>query len=58
MELSELRPFPLYVFWEGEPVKLKPFDLEAITWAERFFLFNGENGFYRMDRKQRFLTRS
>jgi hypothetical protein len=49
-DLSELNPFPVYVIWEEEAIELKPFDLRAITWSERFFYYEGENGFDRMDR--------
>jgi hypothetical protein len=49
-DLSELNPYPVYVIWEEEAIELKPFDLRAITWAERFFYYEGENGFDRMNR--------
>lgn len=49
MKLSELNPFPIYINWEGTYVKLKPFSLRAITWAERFFFMDGIDGYERMN---------
>lgn len=49
MNLSELSPYPVFIDWEGQAIKLKPFDLRAITWAERFFFKDGQNGFERMN---------
>jgi len=49
MNLEDLSPLKVFIGWEGESIKLKPFNLRAIVWAERFF-FNGEkNGFERMN---------
>ena len=49
MILSDLSPFPASVDWEGNCIQLRPFDLRAITWAERFFSLEDENGFERMN---------
>ncbi len=49
MDLHELSPFPVYIQWEGKEIKLRPFDLRAITWAERFFCEEGKSGFERMN---------
>lgn len=49
MELHEVSPFPLSVDWEGKEIPLKPFDLRAITWAERFFYLEGQGGYDRMN---------
>jgi len=49
VRLSDLKPYPSYIEWDGEPVELKPFSLRSITWAERFFFRHGISGFERMN---------
>jgi hypothetical protein len=40
----------VFVDWEGTPIELRPFDLRAITWAERFFAKDEARGFDRMNK--------
>lgn len=37
MDLERFSPNPTFINWKGAAIKLRPFDLRAITWAERFF---------------------
>jgi len=48
MNLEDLSPLKTFITWKGESIKLKPFNLRAITWAERFFFKEGKSGFERM----------
>lgn len=48
MILSDFEPGPFCIDFEDATIKLKPFTLRCIAWAERFFYLDGINGFERM----------
>jgi len=48
MGLSDFCPYPLSIEWNGLDITLKPFDLRAMSWSERFFSLDGQCGFERM----------
>jgi hypothetical protein len=48
MDLRHLCPYYEFVVWDEKPIKLRPFDLRAITWAERFFFKEEKSGLSRM----------
>ena len=50
MDPSEFSPYPIVIVWENQELELKPFDLRAITWAERFYFLDDQNGLERMHR--------